>query len=73
LPAHVGLLSPDLYKQLERQALLRIAQRDADDWHIIACAMLLGCPIWTEDRDFFGCGIATWTTDRIAVYFDGAP
>ena len=24
---------------------------------------------WTEDTDFFGAGVATWTTDRIEVYF----
>ncbi len=28
----------------------------------------LGCPIWTEDTDFFGCGVATWTTDRVELY-----
>jgi hypothetical protein len=21
-----------------------------------------GCPIWTEDTGFFGCGVATWTS-----------
>ncbi|MBK6595685.1 MAG: nucleotide-binding protein, partial [Burkholderiales bacterium] len=26
--------------------------------------------VWTEDADFFGTGVATWTTDRIALYFD---
>lgn len=31
--------------------------------------MTLGCPVWTEDADFFGTGDATWTTDRIALYF----
>jgi hypothetical protein len=25
-------------------------------------------PIWTEDTDFFGCGVATWTTDRVELY-----
>src|SRR5260370_35801616 len=39
--------------------------RDADDWPGIACALTLGCPIWTEDRDFFGAGVPTWTTDRV--------
>jgi len=29
----------------------------------------LSCPVWTEDADFFGTGVATWTTDRIALYF----
>jgi hypothetical protein len=23
---------------------------------------------WTEDQDFFGSGIATWTTDRVELY-----
>lgn len=30
--------------------------------------MLLDCPIWTEDNDFFGTGVPTWTTDRIDIY-----
>jgi hypothetical protein len=45
------------------------AMRDADDWPVLACAMPLGCPVWTEDADFFGTGVATWTTDRIELYF----
>ncbi|MEJ8820440.1 PIN domain-containing protein [Variovorax humicola] len=30
--------------------------------------MVIGRPVWTEDADFFGTGIATWTTDRVALY-----
>jgi hypothetical protein len=30
--------------------------------------MTIDCPVWTEDADFFGGGVATWTTDRIALY-----
>src|SRR5208282_1530756 len=41
---------------------------DPDDWPIVAVAMLLDLPIWTEDQDFFGSGIATWTTDRVELY-----
>src|SRR5208283_271668 len=26
------------------------------------------CPIWTEDTDFFGCGVATWTSDRVRMF-----
>ena len=59
----------ELYSGLQAQALQRIATRDVDDWPVIACAMAIGCPIWTEDTDFFGSGIAIWTTDRIALYF----
>jgi hypothetical protein len=25
-------------------------------------------PFWTEDRDFFGTGVATWTSDRVEIY-----
>lgn len=51
------------------KALQRIERRDADDWPVLACAMTIGCPVWTEDADFFGTGMATWTTDRVALYF----
>ena len=43
--------------------------RDADNWPVLACAMTIACPVWTEDADFFGAGIATWTTDRVALVF----
>ena len=46
----------------------RIDRRDEDDWPVLASALALSCPIWTEDTDFFGCGVATWTTDRIELY-----
>ncbi|MBI4874020.1 MAG: hypothetical protein HY822_05230, partial [Acidobacteria bacterium] len=25
-------------------------------------------PIWTEDTDFFGCGVATWTSSRVEMF-----
>ena len=58
----------EVYGTLQQQALRRIEMRDADDWPVLACAMVLGCPVWTEDADFFGTGVATWTTDRIELY-----
>lgn len=61
-------LERDIYMGLQHQALQRIAIRDADDWPVLACAMAIGCPVWTEDADFFGTGVATWTTDRVALY-----
>ncbi len=61
-------LELDFYAGLQQQALQRIAVRDADDWPVLACAMAIGCPVWTEDADFFGAGVATWTTDRVELY-----
>ena len=62
----------EVYGGLQQQALRRIEIRDADDWPVLACAMVLNCPVWTEDADFFGTGIATWTTDRVALYLSNA-
>jgi len=57
------------YKAMKPAALARIGLRDPDDWPILACALTLNCPIWTEDRDFFGTGVATWTTALVGLYF----
>jgi predicted nucleic acid-binding protein len=59
-----------LYQDLEQSARRRVATRDEEDWPVVAVAFLLDVPIWTEDQDFFGSGIATWTTDRVELYFE---
>jgi predicted nucleic acid-binding protein len=59
------------YAGLQVQALQRIAARDAQDWPVLACALMIGCPVWTEDADFFGTGIATWNSDRVDLYLAG--
>ena len=71
LESIVHPLELGLYAGLQQQALQRIAMRDADDWPVLACAMTMGCPVWTEDADFFGTGVATWTTDRVELYLVG--
>ena len=57
------------YEAMKPAALARVGPRDPDDWPILACALALNCPIWTEDRDFFGTGVATWTTALVELYF----
>jgi predicted nucleic acid-binding protein len=57
-----------LYEGFERPARERIRHRDPDDWPIVAVALMLSLPVWTEDRDFFGSGIAIWTSDCVEVY-----
>ncbi|MBM3739330.1 MAG: PIN domain-containing protein [Acidobacteria bacterium] len=58
----------DLYRSFEAEARKRLGARDPDDWPILATALALGCPIWTEDTDFFGCGVATWTSATIDIF-----
>jgi predicted nucleic acid-binding protein len=57
-----------LYEDYEKLARERVLTRDADDWPIVAVALLLDFPIWTEDQDFFGSSVATWTTDRVELF-----
>lgn len=69
LEKFVRPINADLYESMKQPALQRIAMRDADDWPVLACAMVLNCPVWTEDTDFFGTGVAIWTSDRVSLYF----
>jgi predicted nucleic acid-binding protein len=48
-----------LYEEHQSAARERIDPRDPDDWPVVATALLLDLPIWTEDQDFFGSGVAT--------------
>lgn len=64
----VQTVAAEAYLPFETIARERIGPRDEDDWPVLAAALALGCAIWTEDTDFFGCGVATWTTDRVELY-----
>jgi predicted nucleic acid-binding protein len=64
----VQVVDRSLYEAHEELARARISSRDAEDWPIVAASLLLNCPVWTEDQDFFGSGVATWTTNKIELY-----
>jgi predicted nucleic acid-binding protein len=64
----VQLVAPELYAGFEVEARLRLRGRDESDWPVLAVALTLGCPLWTEDADFFGTGVAVWTTSRIEIF-----
>lgn len=63
-----SVVGQDLYCDFEAEARKRLGARDPEDWPILAAALALGCPIWTEDTDFFGCGVATWTSSSIDIF-----
>lgn len=62
------IVDADIYAPFESEARRRLGLRDPEDWPILACALAVRCPIWTEDTDFFGCGVATWTSERIEIF-----
>lgn len=56
----------EFYENLKGEALSRLP-RDSKDWHVAALALSIESDILTEDKDFFGCGIATWTVETLAT------
>lgn len=71
LMGYVQVLEKDWLLDYETKAKARMEKRDLADWPVLAAALALGCPVWTQDTDFFGVGVATWTTQHVADYFVG--
>ena len=64
----VQMVDTTLIETARDEALERL--RDPADWPALALALQLECAIWTEDQDFFGTGVATWTTATVQRYLD---
>ena len=63
----VGSVGREFYGLFEAEARERLLGRDEEDWPVLATALGLDCAVWTEDADFFGTGIAAWTTNRVEI------
>jgi PIN domain len=64
----IEVVDESLYEEHEAFARERMLSRDVRDWPIVATSLLLDCPVWTEDQDFFGSGVATRTTNNVELY-----
>lgn len=64
---NVHVLDVAVYGALEDEARLR-SRRDPADWPVVATALVLNAAIWTNDNDFLGTGVATWTTDTLDAW-----
>ena len=53
---------------MKEEALARIGHRDPKDWPTLALALKLDCPVWTDDKDFFGVGVPVWSSQTIGHY-----
>jgi predicted nucleic acid-binding protein len=58
----------ETYSGFEAEARERLRGRDEEDWPVLATALAMASAIWTEDTDFFGTGIAVWTSNRIEIF-----
>jgi predicted nucleic acid-binding protein len=63
------IVDKNIYQEHAVEAQQRIKKRDIHDWPVVATALTLNSPVWTEDQDFFGSGLSVWTTDRIDLFF----
>lgn len=68
LKKFIQVVPLESFSEYEEAARYRLKDRDEDDWLFLALAMRLDCPIWTEDKDFFGSGVPTWTSDRVELF-----
>ncbi|MDH4327030.1 MAG: PIN domain-containing protein [Nitrospira sp.] len=61
---------PNSYRRSMKKAKLQIAHRDPQDIEILALALELGRPLWTNDKDFEDTTIQTFTTaELLSIYF----
>jgi predicted nucleic acid-binding protein len=70
--ANIVVLDEAVYAAFEDEARAR-SQRDPNDWPVVATALALSASIWTNDNDFLGTGVATWTTTTLQAWLDRQP
>ena len=58
----ISVCDEDLYKNKINQAKRMIDKIDPDDVHLLALALKLNCPIWSNDKDFEGSGVKVYST-----------
>lgn len=62
----------EVYSEYLERSAYRVPW-DPDDVPTVALALTLGgdegrCGIWTNDGDFLGCGLPTWTTETLLAH-----
>lgn len=55
-------LAPSIYEPFEGVARGRLQQRAQPDWPVLAAALAFDGAVWSHDHDFFGTGVAIWST-----------
>lgn len=63
------ILDQAIYSALEEEGRAR-SLRDPHDWPVVACALALRAGVWTNDNDFLGAGVPTWTTGTLQAWLD---
>ncbi len=58
------------YEDHLEEAKQRIAHRDPDDVDVLALALKLQCPLWSNDKDFDEAGVTRYTTAQLLRQLD---
>ena len=58
----VRVVEREIYEKSIPEAKRRIGRRDPDDVEILALALHVGAPIWSNDNDFEDAGVQWFTT-----------
>ncbi len=61
----LAIYKKESYRDFISEAKRRIAARDVNDVDLLALALKLGYPIWTNDRDFEHTGTTLYTTAKL--------
>lgn len=67
--ADVVVLDEAIYAALGDEALAR-SPSDPSDRPVVASALALSAGIWTNDNDFLGTGVPTWTSETVQGWLD---
>lgn len=67
--ARITEVPEPVYEHLKEEASARLP-RDPGDWQVVALALFTGSDILTNDRDFFGCGVAAWTVETLMLHME---
>jgi predicted nucleic acid-binding protein len=63
----VNALGREFFAGMEEDARRRLHERAQEAWPVLAAAMTSGGGVWSNDRDFFGTGVAVWSTRNMGV------
>jgi predicted nucleic acid-binding protein len=61
----VTIVERNIYRPRMAEATRRIGKRDPDDVPILALALSLDLPLWSNDKDFRDAGVEWYTTERL--------
>ena len=61
--------TPDVYQDKLEEARRQIGKRDPDDVELLALALSLGIPVWTNDKDFEDTTVERYTTAQLLAKY----